>query len=188
MNRTGMTSFQRVQTTAGHKEPDRVPFFLLLSMYGAKELGVSIKEYFSKAENVVEGQLRARDRYRHDCIFGFFYAPIEVEAWGCEVIFHDDGPPNSGRPFISKPEEIKSLEPPRVKEAACLIKVLKAIEMLKARVGDDVPIIGVALSPFSLPVMQMGFGKYIELMYEQPDLFDYLMRVNEEFCVELSFM
>jgi len=184
MAQTNMTSLQRVLTTLGHKEPDRVPFFLLVTMHGAKELGISIKEYFSKAENVVEGQLRMRAKYRHDCIYGMFYAPIEVEAWGGEVIFRDDGPANSGRPVIRQPEDIRNLEPPKVKESACLVKVLKALEMLKDRIGDEAPIIGVVMSPFSLPVMQMGFDQYIELMYEQPDLFDQLMMLNEAFCVE----
>ena len=52
MIKNQMTSLQRVLTTLGHKEPDRVPFFLLATMHGAKELGLSIKEYFSKPENV----------------------------------------------------------------------------------------------------------------------------------------
>ena len=180
----GKTSFERVLTTLGHQEPDRVPLFLLLTMHGAKELGLSIREYFSKPENVVEGQLRMRARYRHDCIYGFFYAPVEVEAWGAEVIYSEDGPPNSGMPFITNMEAIRSLEPPKVRETQCLLKVLKAIEMLRARVESEVPIIGVVMSPFSLPVMQMGFDRYIELIFEQPDLFSRLMKVNEEFCVE----
>ena len=46
------------------QEPDQVPFFLLLTMHGAKELGLSIKEYFSKAENVAEGQLRMQKKIR----------------------------------------------------------------------------------------------------------------------------
>ncbi len=56
--------------------------------------------------------------------------------------------------------------------------------MLKDKAKGEVPIIGVAMSPFSLPIMQMGFDKHIELMYERPKLFDRLMRINEEFCVE----
>ncbi len=179
-----LTSLQRVLTTLGHREPDRAPFFLLVTMHGAKELGMSIQSYFSRAENVVEGQLRLRAKYRHDCIYAFFYAPIEIEAWGGEVIYCDDGPPNSGQPFIRRPQEIKDLEPPHVREAACLHKVLRAIEMLKARVGDEAPIIGVVMAPFSLPVMQMGFDSYIEVMVEQPDLFERLMQVNEAFCVD----
>lgn len=157
--------------------------FLLVTMHGAKELGMSIREYFSKAENVVEGQLRMRAKYRNDCIYAFFYAPVEVEAWGADVIYVEDGPPNTGRPFVRSPEDILRLVPPEIERSPSLLKVLKAQELLKARVGDEVPIIGVAMSPFSLPVMQLGFDKYLDLIYERPDLFDRLMRVNEEFCV-----
>ncbi len=179
-----MTSLQRVLTTLEHREPDRVPFFLLVTMHGARELGISIREYFSKAENVVEGQLRMRAKYHHDCLYGIFYAPIEVEAWGGEVIFYDNGPANSGRPFIRQPEDIKRLEPPEINKTPCLVKVLKTIQMLKDKVGNEAPIIGVAMSPFSLPVMQMGFDKYIELIYEGRELFSRLMKVNEAFCVQ----
>ena len=183
MNQPIQTSLERVLTTLGQKEPDQVPLFLFVTMHGAKELGLSIKKYFSKAENVVEGQLRLRSKYRNDCIYNFFYAPLEVEAWGGEVIYHEDGPPNSGAPIIQNFQDIKNLELPRVEENPCLIKVLRSAQMLKEKIGDEAPIIGVVMSPFSLPVMQMGFDKYIELMYEKPDLFDYLMKVNEEFCV-----
>jgi hypothetical protein len=41
----------------------------------------------------------------------------------------------------------------------------------------------VALAPFSLPVMQMGFEAYLRLIYERPDLLARLMQINEEFCV-----
>ena len=39
------------------------------------------------------------------------------------------------------------------------------------------------MSPFSLPALQLGLDRYIELMYERPELSHQLMRVNEEFCV-----
>ena len=178
-----MTSLQRVLTTLGHQEPDRVPFFLLLTMHGAKELGLSIEEYFSKAEHVVEGQLKLRKKYRDDCIYSFFYAPIEVEAWGGDVIYFKDGPPNSGRPFISNAKQISDLKVPDIHDTPCLAKVLKATQLLKREIKDEAPIIGVVMSPFSLPVMQMGFPAYIRLMYENRELFEKLMQVNEEFCV-----
>ena len=62
MKPESMTSLERVLTTLGFKEPDRVPYFLLLTMHGAKELGLSIKEYFAHSKNVVEGQLRMRKK------------------------------------------------------------------------------------------------------------------------------
>lgn len=184
MPEPSMTSLQRVLTTLSHKEPDRVPLFLLVTMHGAKELGLSIKDYFSKAEHVVEGQLRMREKYWNDLIYNFYYAPAEVEAWGGGVIYNADGPPNSGAPFIQSPDDIGKLKPPKVKQTQCLVKVLDSARALKAKVGDDAPVIGVVMSPFSVPVMQMGFEKYIELMFERPDEFNALMKINEAFCVE----
>jgi uroporphyrinogen decarboxylase len=183
MTKPLMTPLQRVLTTLGHQEPDRVPLFLLLTLHGAKELGLSIRDYFAKAEHVAEGQLRLRAKFSHDCLYSFFYAPIEIEAWGGEVIYAADGPPNSGTPFLNSPEKILNLEPPQIEKTPCLVKVLKATELLKARSGEECPIIGVVISPFSLPVMQMGFDHYLDLMTEQPVLFEKLMKVNETYCV-----
>lgn len=179
-----MTSMERVLTALGQKEPDRLPFFLLLTLHGAQELDLSIKTYFSNPEYVAKGQIILREKYKDDCFYSFFYAPIEIEAWGGEVIFIENGPPNSGVPFIKKTENIKGLIPPVVKESKCLLKVLETIRLLKNHGGNEVPIIGVVMSPFSLPVMQMGFDKYLELMMENPDLFNHLIKINEHFCIE----
>jgi uroporphyrinogen decarboxylase len=184
MSSNTMTSMQRVLTTLNHREPDRVPLFLLLTMHGAKELGLTIREYFDRAEHVAQGQLCLRSKYRHDCLYTFFYAPLEVEAWGAEVLYVDDGPPNTGMPLIRNREMIRSLKAPAITTAPCLRKVLDATAMLKKRVGDDCPIIGVVMSPFSLPVMQMGFAPYLDLLLEHPELFRMLMHINEEFCVD----
>lgn len=184
MKKETMTSMQRVLTTLGHQEPDRVPLFLLVTLHGARELGLSIQDYFSSAENVAEGQIRMRAKYGHDCLYGFFYAPAEIEAWGGEVIFSADGPPNSGTPFIRHAGMIDRLKAPDIQKTPCLAKVLKAIELMKAQVGDECPIIGVVMSPFSVPVMQMGFAPYLDLMMERPDLFVKLMRTNEDFCAD----
>lgn len=178
-----LNAMQRVVTALSHKEADRVPFFLLLTMHGAKALGLSIQEYFSSAKNVAEGQLRLQARYHHDCLYGFFHAPLEIEAWGGEVVYYEDGPPNSGHPPITDRESILSLSPPSPSQTPCLRKVLEAHQLMKSRVGDTLPIIGVVMSPFSLPVMQLGFDRYLEILYERPDLFQALMEINSDFCV-----
>ena len=179
-----MTSMERVLTTLGHKEPDRVPFFLLLTMHGAKELGLSIEEYFSKSENIVEGQLRLREKYQHDCYYPFSYAAVEVEAFGGDVKYVSDGPPNAGSPIIKNRRDIEKLKVPDVQNIPCLGKALKTIAQLKVEAGEDVPIIGVVVSPFSLPVMQMGFPNYLDLLLNDKESFDQLMAVNEQFCVQ----
>ena len=178
-----MNSMTRTMTAISHREPDRIPLFLLLSMYGAKERQISIREYFRNPELVADTQILMQKKYRSDCFFTFSYAPAEIEAFGGEVIFVEDGPPNSGEPFLRKPGDIPSLKTPRISDASPLLRVLDTTARIKAHSGDEVPIIGVVMSPYSLPVMQMGFENYIRLLYGERKLFDALMLVNEEFCV-----
>lgn len=178
-----MTAMERVMTTLSHREPDRVPFFLLLTMHGARTLQMSIPAYLSNPMAVVEGQIQMRERYGHDCLYAFTYAALEVEAWGGEVLFHEDGPPNAGRPLLESVADIAKLHPPDVSRSPCLQRMLTVIRELASRAQGTVPVIGAVISPLSLPVMQMGFGPYLELLLERPDDFEKLMHVNEEFCV-----
>jgi uroporphyrinogen decarboxylase len=184
MGEAKMTSLQRVLTTLDHQEPDRVPLFLLLTMHGAKELGLGIREYFQKANYVIEGQVRLLQKYGHDCYLGFFNAPTEIQAWGGEVIYYDDGPPNSGEPLIRKIDQINYLKPPIIRETPVLQEVLKTIRSLHEKAKGEVPVLGVVVSPFSVPVMQLGFETYLELIYKEPELFKRLMAINQQFCIE----
>ena len=77
-----MTSTERVMTALSHKEPDRVPLFLTVTMHGARELGLSIRDYFHDPEAVAEGQIRMRKKYGNDRLVGFLYAATEIEAFG----------------------------------------------------------------------------------------------------------
>ena len=174
-----MTSLQRVLTTLGHQEPDRVPVFLFLTMHGAKELDLSIEDYFSKGSQVAEGQLRMKEKFKHDCYYPFFYAPIETQAMGGDVIFRTDGPPNAGAPIFSL-DDLEKFQPPSVEDSRPLMEVLESIRIIKEK-GDEAPIIAVAISPFSIPVMQMGFEGYLQLMLEDRPAFWRLMEKNQAF-------
>lgn len=178
-----MTSLERTMTAIHNQEPDRVPLFLLLSLYGARELGLTVKEYFAESENVVEAQLKMRAKYGNDCIYTLFYLAAEIEAFGGEVLFYDEGPPNSGEPVLKSPDEILKLKVPPIGDSAVLRRILETTRSLKKRTGREVPVIGVVLSPFSLPLMQIGFEKYLELLYFEKDYFGRLMEINKRFCI-----
>ncbi len=179
-----MNAKERVFTSLSHKEPDKVPLFLFTGLRGAKTLGLSFKEYLSDAKYVFEGQKLSVTKYHSDCLTNFFYGPIDCEAWGGEVVYSNDGPPNSGRPVIKNFEQILDMKVPIVANTECLNKVLTLTRKLKEEYKDEYLLIGVIISPFSLPVMQMGFGSYLDLIYEQREIWDILMQKNIEFSSE----
>jgi uroporphyrinogen decarboxylase len=126
---------------------------------------------------------RLRQKFGGDAYYSFLHAPLEVAAWGGEVIYVDDGPPNSGEPFIKSRADIRQLKVPDVKTNKQLAIALECINHLAEIATEQVPIIGVIMSPFSLPVMQMGFDKYLDLIYEDRALFWQLMEANISFCL-----
>jgi uroporphyrinogen decarboxylase len=178
-----MSSIDRVFTALGHAEPDRVPLFLLVTMHGAKELGLSIQEYFSSADNVVEGQLRLRRKFGHDCLVPFFYGAVEYEAFGGQAVFSDDGPPNAGAPVIRTRQDIFDLEVPDIGRDPRLQAGLEATRRLAEAAAGQVPVVGTIIGPYSLPVMLMGFERYLDLIHDDPEGFERLMAVTKRFGV-----
>lgn len=180
-----MTSMERVLKTLGHKEPDKVPIFFLLSLYGAREMGTSVKNYFSKAENVIKTQIHMQNKYDIDCYYTFHYAAIEIQAWGGDVVFLPETPPNAGESIIKNVTDIDSLDVPDINIPA-IKQVLEVTHELAKHSNGKIPIIGIVMSPFSLPVMQMGFGKYLELLYSDKPRLERLMRINSQFCMNFA--
>lgn len=186
MHPIGMNSLERVTKTMGQQEPDRVPMFLFLTGHGARELGLSIRDYFSRPEHVIEGQLRLGQKYQNDCIYTAFYSAIEAEAFGAEAVWADDAPPSPAGPLTGNIEEIARMKVPDVRTSKPLQKVFRVTEALNREVGNKIPIIGAVMSPFSLPLMQLGLDAYMEVMNTRPELFQRLMHINQEFCVEYA--
>ncbi|WP_044349639.1 uroporphyrinogen decarboxylase family protein [Dethiosulfatarculus sandiegensis] len=179
----GMTSSQRLNLALSHQEPDRVPYTLFATMHPAKKFGVSLKEYYSRPDLVVEGQLFLREEYQNDILGCYPFAGVEMIPWGGDVVYFEEGPPNAGKPVIKDPRDILKLKAPSVASSPDLQSVLEAVTLLKSKVGEDIPIAGTVISPFSLPVMQMGFEAYLDLIHAKPDLLQALLDINIEFCV-----
>lgn len=179
-----ITSMERTLTALSNKESDRVPFFLLLTMHGAKELGISLRDYYQSAQAIAQAQIRMQAKYGHDCYYTFTYSALESEAWGGKVHVRDDGPPLAASFVLEKRENIRRIKPPSVRDTPCLQKVLEATRLMAAESRGRIPVFGIVVSPFSLPVIQMGFDNYFDLIAEDEGLFWALMEKNMEFSIE----
>lgn len=179
-----ITPAQRIERTFAGKETDRIPFFLPATFYPAKLMGLSIQEYFSRPEHIVEGQLGFREVIGHDGFCSFTHVAAHMEAWGGETIYFKDGPPNCGAPVISSLEEVERLQPPSIEQSPALLNILKMTALLKKAGQGDVPIFGGVVSPFSMPIVQLGFERYLDMILDRPDLLERLLKINQAFCVD----
>ncbi|MFW9994219.1 MAG: uroporphyrinogen decarboxylase family protein [Candidatus Odinarchaeota archaeon] len=165
-----MKPIERVFTALQHKEPDKVPIFLLMTVQGAIKLDMSFTEYFTSPTgvHVAKGQLKLQEKYGYDCLYPFFYAAKEYEAFGGKAIVKQNGPPESGKPVFSSVEELLAAELPPP-ESEVMKPVIEAQKLLFDKKGDELPLINAVIAPLSLPIMLLGFEKWIDYVAFQPE-------------------
>lgn len=163
---------------------DRIPVFCNLLDQGASELGMSLKDYYSKGEYVAEGQLKMRDKYGYDNLWSLFYVGKEAELLGCKnIIYSECGPPNVGHMVIKNLEDIHKLEIPEdISSHPKFEESLKCLQILKRESDGKYPICAYLTSAMTMPALLMGMEKWIDLLLSGPyDLRDKLLEKTSEF-------
>jgi len=146
-----MTSFDRVMISVKHKEPDRVPFMPFAQTFTAKFAGIPFSAYVSKAEKFVEGQMKAYRAFGWDALCFSSDVGIYAGALGAKIDFPHDDVPRIVKPILNHStmyKDFQKLKMPDLTKAGRLTESIKAIELAKKEVGDEVPIIGWTEGPF----------------------------------------
>lgn len=184
------TAMQRLTAAIQRKPADRIPVFCNLIDQGARELGLSLKTYFSKGEHVAEGQLRMLKKYGHDNVWSLFYVGKEAEMLGCrEIIFAEKGPPNVEDFAIKSHADIARLKvPDDINAHPAFEEELKCMSILKNAVGGKHPICAYISSTMTLPAILMGMEKWMELLFMGPKAVrdELLSKCHDFFVKELK--
>lgn len=146
-----MTSYDRVMLSVKHKEPDRVPFMPFAQTFTAKFAGIPFSEYVSKAEKFVEGQLKAYKAFNWDALCFSSDVGMYAGALGAKIDFPFDDVPRIIKPVLkhtSLYEDFQKLNMPDPMKSERLSESIKAIEIAKKEVHDEVPLIGWTEGPF----------------------------------------
>ncbi len=179
-----ITSMDRLVAAANGQILDHIPVFCNLLDQGARELGLSIEEYFSKGENVAEAQLRMLKKFGHDNVWSLFYVGKEAELFGCKKIrFAKDGPPNVEEYIIQSYDDIAKLQVPEdISSHPAFAETAKCLAILKREVGGKVPICAYLTASMSLPALLMSMEKWMELlMIGDPHVRDTLLEKCSDF-------
>jgi uroporphyrinogen-III decarboxylase len=165
-----VTGSERLTAAVTGAPSDRVPIFCNVLDQGAREVGASLRDYYSDGELVAEAQLRMREKYGHDNVWALFYVGKEAELLGCRSIrFADDGPPNVEHFVIERPSDIASLVVPDDLAAhPAFEEPLRCLRALRSAVGGRQPICAYISSTMTLPAMLMGMEKWLELLLLGP--------------------
>lgn len=173
-----MNGMERLVAAINGTPADRIPVFCNLLDQGAKELGLSIEEYYKSGEQVAEAQLKMRAKYGYDCLWSLFYVGKEAELFGCsKMIYAKDGPPNVGEMLIRNYDDIAKIQvPDDITSHPAFAEELKCLRILKAEAGGKYPICAYLTASMTMPALLMGMEKWIQMLIMGPsDLRDELL-------------
>ena len=180
-----MTALNVLAAAIDGTKARRIPVFCNMLDHGARELGMSQREYYAKGAHVAEGQLRLRSRYGYDNVWSLFYVGREAELLGCrDILYSDDGPPNVADFVIKNLDDIARLEiPDDITAHPVWAETGKCLEILRREVGDTHPICAYITASTTLPAILMGMENWLGLLLNGPiDLRDELLRKCSDFC------
>lgn len=179
-----MTPLELLQATIAGQPTPRIPVFCNLLDQGARELGLSQRDYYADGARVAEGQLRMRARCGYDNVWSLLYVGKEAELLGCrEILFDDRGAPNVAEYVIRTLDDIPRLEVPEDLTAhPAWRETGRCLEILRQEVGGTHPICAYLTASTSLPALLMGMEAWMSLLLCGPaDLRDELLRKCSDF-------
>jgi uroporphyrinogen decarboxylase len=180
-----MNSLDRIQTTMSFGKPDRVPVIAQVFGHAAVLGDVSLGEYVRDGELLARCQLNALSHYGYDAVFALMDAGVETEAVGAILTYRADMYPFVEQYAIADAADLDKLAVPAPKRSGRMPEILKAAQIMRRELRDEVLIVGCVLGPMTLAMQLMGPEKTLFLAADEPDLFARVLDFSLE--VAISF-
>ncbi|KLU60664.1 uroporphyrinogen decarboxylase [Peptococcaceae bacterium CEB3] len=163
---------ERMERVFAGLRPDRIPFVPTIYEHAAALLGKTPSDLARNEELLVDGQLAAYERYRHDLVVvGLDIYNVEAEALGCQVDFYTstDIPGVVKHVLAEDSGKLLKLTPPDPEVSARMPLIIGAAMKVREKIGTEVNVGGAMVGPFTLAAMLRGFEQFIFDLVLEPD-------------------
>ena len=157
-----MNAYERVMNALSGQPVDRTPVLAILGAYGGRLTGTPLQELYTDANKYVTGQQAIINTFGIDMALAPFDFSVIAEAFGGQVAFFDDQPPNMKRPGVPTIAEALTCPLPDPHKTRRLPLVLDATRKLAALYHKTVPVIACLPGPASLPALMLGMETWLD--------------------------
>ena len=137
-----MNSYERFYARLNGQTVDKIPNLNIAMTLVAKCAGVSYREYAQDYRKLVEGNLICAERFGFDAVSAISDPMREASAFGAEVHFPENGVPYSKPYLLEDTADLSRIKITDPLESPRTLDRIKAVELLRKRVGRDYPVIG----------------------------------------------
>jgi MtaA/CmuA family methyltransferase len=167
------------------KEVDRPPATPILMQFAAKYIGAPYSKYCTDYCVLVESHLRCYEEFGFDMLMTLSDAFRETADFGAKISFPYDDLPICKDYIIQEPADLKKLKIPTPKKSSRMLDRIKAIELYKQRIGNEVPILGWIEGCFAELCDLHGVNETMLDLVDRPEFVVDAMEIILE--VELAF-
>ena len=166
-----MNSMERVLTALSHKESDRVPAYPILSGVTRKLVGATYEQWSTDSETCATAMLKAAELYDLDCLVTLIDLSVECDAWGQELIFHenDAAHPHPDKLVIQDIEDYAKIKKVDYKTSKRMMMHVDVCRRLVEATNNELPIVAFVFGPLgTLSMLRNQEDMYMDL-YDDPD-------------------
>jgi uroporphyrinogen decarboxylase len=156
-----MTSRERVLRTIAGEPTDCAPAAPFMYDLAAVTAGVSLLDYYTRADALVHAQLTLHRELGQDVICVGADNYYIAEGFGCTTTRGDDEMPSLERPAVPRIEDVYALQVPDPFTQGRMPMMIEAIRAVRRAVGDAVAIRCPGTGPFALASYFIGSQEWL---------------------------
>ncbi len=180
-----MNAIEGIMKAINFETPDRTPVIPQILGHAAIISKVPLHEYLRDGELLARCQINAYQHYRYDAVFALMDVCVETEALGSVLEYKKNYYPLIKKYALSNTTNHEVLSIPDPYQTKRMPELLKAIEILKAELGDEILILGCVLGPMTLTVQLLGAERALYLAIDDIDKFCQILDFSK--TVSLKF-
>ena len=166
-----MTGMERMEAALRFDAASETPVIPQVFGFTAKMCGVPLDDYVRSGETLARCQLKAQERFGYDAVFGVMDVSVETEAVGSSLTYRADQYPTVASHAVTRASDLTHLSLPDPGRAGRMPEILRALDIMRREVKDDLLVVGSVLGPLTLTSQLMGMEKALYLAIDAPDEF-----------------
>ncbi|WP_129671426.1 uroporphyrinogen decarboxylase family protein [Candidatus Chloroploca sp. Khr17] len=170
-----MNSLERIHAALHFQPHDRVPVIAQVFGHAAILAGVDLKTYVQDGAVLAACQRGALAYYDYDAVFALMDTSVETEAVGSVLAYRTNAYPTVQTYVFAKRDDLAQLHLPDPQRDGRMPELLKAIQILRQAVGDEVLVVGCVVGPMTLVSQLMSLQEALYLAIDAPEQFIQLL-------------
>jgi uroporphyrinogen decarboxylase len=181
-----MNGIGRINAALDMRKSDRVPVAPLSHYYNASLVNATIRDFATDAETMAAAFIAAVERFGWDFINVGCDVAIEASGLGAEMIFEDDSPPHVARPILADTPSVEGLKVPNPLKDGRMPIIVKAVEICRREIGDDVFIGAFTNDPMNQSSQLRGVQNFMLDTYDRPEFVTSLLNFSTDVVTEFG--